>query len=89
MTDTTYKGWANQETWAANLWLNNSQEVYEGLNRIVRGVVSEDTSHQEISIIFALYADRNLSERAKFEIGDFTVVDWLAIGLMWIDEMEL
>ncbi len=26
--DETYEGWKNRETWAANLWMENTQEVY-------------------------------------------------------------
>jgi hypothetical protein len=28
-TDGTYQGWANRETWALALWLNNDQGLYE------------------------------------------------------------
>lgn len=24
-----YNGWSNRETWAANLWINNEQGIYE------------------------------------------------------------
>jgi hypothetical protein len=29
MTDDTYEGWTNRETWALNLWLSNDQGLYE------------------------------------------------------------
>lgn len=29
MSDDTYQGWTNRETWALNLWLTNDQSLYE------------------------------------------------------------
>lgn len=34
MTDTTYNGWTNRETWNVNLWLSNSQPRYEAMLRM-------------------------------------------------------
>lgn len=30
MTDETYQGWTNRETWCVALWLNNEQWLQEG-----------------------------------------------------------
>ncbi len=36
MTDKTYNGWSNYETWLVNLWLNNDQKVYDALSEDAR-----------------------------------------------------
>lgn len=36
MTDNTYNGWANYETWNVSLWLNNSEELYFAMLDAIR-----------------------------------------------------
>ena len=36
MTDETYQGWKNRETWAAALWINNMEGLYHEAGRVVR-----------------------------------------------------
>lgn len=35
MSDETYNGWKNVETWVVNLWLNNDRGYYETVRRII------------------------------------------------------
>lgn len=85
----TYNGYKNKGTWSANLWLNNDEATYNALNNLVRGEMSEDSTEAEIISLFSNFAKENLPENALDEIGDFSEVDWLEIGQMWIDEIEL
>jgi len=36
MTETGYQGWANYETWAVKLWLDNEQATYEEVTEQAR-----------------------------------------------------
>lgn len=39
MSDDTYNGWTNRETWALNLWLENDQGLSEMTRERVKGAV--------------------------------------------------
>lgn len=39
MTEETYNGWTNRETWALNLWLTNDRGLYEATRERVRDAV--------------------------------------------------
>lgn len=41
MSDDTYNGWTNRETWALNLWLTNDQGLYEMTRERVAGAMGK------------------------------------------------
>ena len=43
MTDETYNGWRNYETWCVNLWLSNDESSY----RDVRGIVADEDADDD------------------------------------------
>jgi hypothetical protein len=42
MTDNTYNGWTNWETWIVNVWMDNDQKLYEYFGDIAREEVLKD-----------------------------------------------
>jgi len=43
MTDQTYNGWTNWETWNFNLWINNNEKLYGIINKALGDFLLEDT----------------------------------------------
>ena len=85
MTNTTYNGWTNRETWSANLLFSNDEGAYRFLNTQVQLLLSKDSTDKEIVDLFRSFGEM-LTDRAKAEVGDLDKVDWLEIGKTWIDE---
>lgn len=47
MTDQTYEGWTNHETWTVNLWINNEQGEYAHWTNRTRSIYDETLRHAE------------------------------------------
>ena len=48
MTDDTYNGWSNRETWAAHLWVTSDEGLYEMAREIV---ATADTPYEADGLI--------------------------------------
>ena len=46
-TDTTYNGWKNYPTWAVNLWLSNSYELYIAIGEMAHEYANRTESESE------------------------------------------
>ena len=102
MANETYNGWTNRETWAVNVWVDELG-LTEARDEMVRQF-SEDTTSAEIEnetrewFEAQLDSMHELSEasddydnliRALSDIGSLWRVDWLQLGQMWLDDVEL
>ena len=59
MSDDTYEGWANRETWAVNLHLNNSEHLHELATQVVSDAIAGRT----------IWVER-LHSNPAFAVGD-------------------
>ena len=65
MTDKTYNGWTNYETWAVGLWLDNDQASYSYWN-------DQALEHSQAAATCRQVKERiwTPSEAAKFNLAD-------------------
>lgn len=68
MTDTTYNGWTNYETWAVNLWLDNDQGSQEYWREIAEEIYRDSAPRN--SLTRRDVATYDLADRLKSEVAD-------------------
>jgi hypothetical protein len=73
----TYEGWTNRETWAAMLWINNDQGLYETVQELTQHL------HECESPIMCLEESlENLFDDAFSDISEMT-----AMGLIMLKDI--
>lgn len=74
MSDKNYNGWANYETWAVNLWLDNEAGTHDYWLRIASYIYRHEAKEQkhfskmEDAVVILAYKLKNDHEEAKYEI---------------------
>jgi hypothetical protein len=101
MNDKTHNGWANYETWAWNLWLDNEQGSQEAAMQMAREAIADAEPNavftKEQAAQYAL-ADRmkDEAEEAMPEVegvwadllrGALSEVNWSEIAKYWIETL--
>lgn len=88
MSDTTYNGWANWETWNTCLWLDNDYDAYKTCLRAARDFWRSNYGQE-------WKAERDLEawlkENAHYYVGDevdFSKVDWSEIVDRYFEEVK-
>jgi hypothetical protein len=65
MTDTTYNGWTNYETWVINLWMGNEVGSYAYWQEVTADVMREHDEEDEKQDAISDLADRLKSEHEE------------------------
>ncbi len=88
MTDDTYQGWVNRETWAVALHLNNDESLYN----IARALAKRDDYGEGIQEfvegwVYDLINDHSPDAyNIVTDLGSLWRVDWEAVRAAFVDE---
>lgn len=95
MSDETYNGWKNRETWAVNLRVENEQYLYESRNEMLQQLTEDDNPGSRAKEWFETELENLAEVHPEFrselleDIGSLWRVDWDELGQMWIDDFDL
>ena len=73
MTDQTYNGWTNWETWNFKLWIDNDEHTYNAMIELAEDVNGRDNAKSDFSKELEAWAD-DMRNEVKIEAGFFADV---------------
>jgi len=89
MSDDTYNGWANWDTWNAALWLSNDEVTYKALIRKLE--TTPDSYHDDVckdALRGCFPAGDARRDGSAWDGIDFDEVDWQAVADSFTADME-
>ncbi|MBW3646829.1 MAG: hypothetical protein KY440_03500 [Actinobacteria bacterium] len=92
--DDSYNGWANRETWAVALYINNDQGWQESVHEELRDASMLQTDEMTASKAGEIVRD-NVEEMLELaprdvaaDIGSLWRVDWHRLGEVFLADVE-
>jgi hypothetical protein len=89
MTDETYNGWPNRDTWNVSLWIDNEEPWYRDKIRYLRRTATVTGSGVESFVRELFYGVTSFDGTVKNSTPDganLARVDWDCIADHWSDE---
>lgn len=96
MTNSTYCGWANYETWLVKLWIDNDQGVYELVNDWANSILktNEDPEIHLMEVLRKWVEEESSEYTPAFGLcsdllnAAIQSVDWYDLAQSYLEELD-